>query len=260
MSEQKQIVEMTPQEKAEFDAYQAEKKEKDRLAQQQADREAYKELVDETIRRVFPSAKAVSVLLGAIKKRIYDEFNEALALKAKLYGVKEGQQSHMFTTSDGKLRILLGYNVTDDYDDTVNEGIQKVHDYISSLAKDEDTKTLVNAVLRLLAKDGKTGTLKASRVLQLRKMAEDSRNADFIDGVKIIEEAYRPAISKQYIKAQYKDDLNIWQPVHLGMTEAVNVALNAAQIDNLNEILSIDVIGFVMKGGGDTSLYSNNRG
>lgn len=244
---EKQTVEMTPQEKAEFEAYQVEKKEKERIAQQQSDREAYKELVDETIRRVFPSAKAVSVLLGAIKKRIYDEFNEALELKAKLYGVKEGQQSHMFTTSDGKLRILLGYNVTDDYDDTVNEGIQKVHDYISSLAKDEDTKTLVNAVLRLLAKDGKTGTLKASRVLQLRKMAEDSKNAEFMDGVQIIEAAYRPAISKQYIKAQYKDDLNIWQPVHLGMTEAVNIELDAADHSYLIDTVYNDLLTFVYK-------------
>lgn len=253
---EKQTVEMTPQEKVEFEAYQAEKKEKERIAQQQSDREAYKELVDETIRRVFPSAKAVSILLGAIKKRIYDEFNEALALKAKLYGVKEGQQSHMFTTSDGKLRILLGYNVTDDYDDTVNEGIQKVHDYISSLAKDEDTKTLVNAVLRLLAKDGKTGTLKASRVLQLRKMAEDSKNAEFMDGVQIIEAAYRPAMSKQYVKAQYKDDLNIWQPVYLGVTEAKNIDLDVVDHSELIDLVNMELLTFIYKSNGQTEIHS----
>ncbi len=192
-----------------------------------ADREAYKVLVDKTIEKVFPTLKLFAVLLGAAKKRVYDEFNSALAIKADLYGVEEGQQSHMFTTRDGKLRIILGYNVTDNYDDTVNEGIKKVHNYISSLAKDSDTEMLVNAVLRLLAKDGKTGTLKASRVLQLRKMAEDSKDAEFIDGVQIIQDAYKPAISKQYVKAQYKDDLNAWQNVSLGMTEAQNVDISA---------------------------------
>lgn len=244
---EKQIVEMTPQEKVEFEAYQAEKKEKERLNQQQTDRETYKELVDETIRRVFPAAKTLSILLGAVKKCIYDEFNEALDLKAKLYGVKEGQQSHTFTTSDGKLRIMLGYNATDDYDDTVNEGIKKVQDYISSLAKDKETETLVNAVLRLLAKDGKTGNLKASRVLQLRKMAEDSRNAEFLDGVQIIETAYRPAISKQYVKAQYKDEYNEWQPVHLGMTEANDLKLNLDESDNLLEVIIADVFDLITK-------------
>lgn len=201
--------------------------EKAKEIKKNADREAYKVLVDKTIEKVFPTLKLFAVLLGAAKKRVYDEFNSALDIKADLYGVKEGQQSHMFTTRDGKLRIILGYNVTDNYDDTVNEGIKKVHNYISSLAKDSDTEMLVNAVLRLLAKDGKTGTLKASRVLQLRKMAEDSRDAEFIDGVQIIQDAYKPAISKQYVKAQYKDDLNAWQNVSLGMTEAQNVDISA---------------------------------
>ncbi len=202
----------------------------DEAAQEQkklADREAYKELVDRTIKDVFPTLRLFAILLGAAKKRIYDEFNSALEMKAELYGVEEGQQSHMFTTRDSKLRIVLGYNVTDNYDDTVNEGIKKVHNYISSLAKDSDTEILVNAVLRLLAKDGKTGTLKASRVLQLRKMAEDSRDTEFIDGVQIIQDAYKPAISKQYVKALYKDDLNEWQNVHLGMTEAQNLDIRS---------------------------------
>jgi hypothetical protein len=211
---------MTPEEKAQFEEFKKEKERKSLLAKQEQDRTAYKELTDAIIGHIFPALKSLTVLLGGMKQRIYDEFNAALDMKAELYGVKEGQQSHTFTTADGTKRIILGYNVSDDYDDTVNEGIQKVHDYISSLARDEETQTLVNAVLRLLAKDGKTGTLKASRVLQLRKMAEDSHNPDFMDGVQIIEKAYRPAISKQYVKAQYKDKNNEWQPVYLNITEA----------------------------------------
>lgn len=240
------ITTLTPEEKAAlFAELRAEQEAQDK--QKLADREAYKELVDKTTKDVFPTLRLFAKLLGAAKKRIYDEFNSALKLKAGLYGVKEGQQSHMFTTSDGKLRIVLGYNVTDDYDDTVNEGIKKVHDYISSLARDEETQTLVNAVLRLLAKDGKTGTLKASRVLQLRKMAEDSKNAEFIDGVQIIEAAYRPAISKQYVKAQFKDDLNAWQNVHLGMTESVNIELDAVDQSSLIDSVYNDLLPFVYK-------------
>lgn len=50
-----------------------------------ADREAYKELVDKTIKGVFPTLRLFALLLGAAKKRIYDEFNSALKLKAELY-------------------------------------------------------------------------------------------------------------------------------------------------------------------------------
>ncbi len=41
--------------------------------------------------------------------------------------------------------------------------------------------------LQLLSRDGQ-GTSRASRVLQLRKMAEDSGNDRFTEGVRIIEE------------------------------------------------------------------------
>jgi hypothetical protein len=51
-------------------------------------------------------------------------------------------------------------------------------------------------------------------------LAIDSGNERFIEGVKIIEESYQPAISKQYIKAQVKVGDDKWRTVPLGMTEA----------------------------------------
>ena len=74
-------------------------------------------------------------------------------------------------------------------------------------------------VLKLLAKDQK-GNLKASRIIQLRKIAEESGNDRFMEGVRIIEEAYRPAISKQYIRVEIKDANGMWKNIPLGMTEA----------------------------------------
>ena len=96
-------------------------------------------------------------------------------------------------------------NTIDGYRDTVEDGIAMVKGYIESLAKDDATKALVNAVFQLLSRDGQ-GNIKASRVAQLRKMAEDSGNEQFLEGVKIIEEAYQPTISKKFIRAQYKND------------------------------------------------------
>ena len=101
----------------------------------------------------------------------------------------------------------------------MDAGIAKVKEYISSLARDEQSKILVETVLKLLSKDSK-GTLKASRVLQLQQMAEKSGNADFIEGVRIIRDAYRPIESKSYVRAEYKSDSGAWVSVPLGMTEA----------------------------------------
>lgn len=94
-----------------------------------------------------------------------------------------------------------------------------VRKYIESMAKDDNSRALVNAVLRLLSRDQK-GTLKASRVLQLRKMAEDTGDETFIEGVKIIEESYQPSETKQYIRAEYKDDKG-WHVIPLSVTDVM---------------------------------------
>lgn len=240
----KEIVEMTPEERKEFEAFRKQNADKAKEAKKKEDRGAYKDLVDDTINAVFPSGKILATILGATKKRIYDSFNDVIKIKNELYGVKEGQQSHTWTRSDGMVRVILGYNVTDNYDDTANAGIEKVRNYISSLAKDEATQTLVNAILRLLRTDSNTETLKASRVMQLRTMAEDSGNTDFLDGVQIIEDAYRPAISKQYVKMQFKDEYNEWQSVHLGMTEATNLELDETSVLEVKDALHESLLPF----------------
>ena len=109
--------------------------------------------------------------------------------------------------------------VTDGYRDTVEDGIAIVKEYIASLANDEKTQALVNMVFRLLSRDAK-GTLKASRIVQLRKVAEDTGDARFLEGVRIIEESYQPEVSKQFIRAEVKDKNGMWKPIPLGMTES----------------------------------------
>ena len=92
-------------------------------------------------------------------------------------------------------------------------------EYISSLANDEKTEALVNMVFRLLARDAK-GTLKASRIVQLRKVAQDTGDERFLEGVRIIEESYQPEVSKQFIRAEVKNENGMWKPIPLGMTES----------------------------------------
>ena len=192
-----------------------------KLRQQRRDenREAYKQLVDKAVLEIFPYLQTVSEKLTNTKQEVYNCFADAIALKEDVFNSKTDQTSNTFSSSCGNYRITLGYHQVDAYDDTVNEGIAKVKKFIEDQAKDDGSKLLVSAVLKLLARDAK-GTLKASRVVQLRKMANDSGNADFIDGVDIIEKAYRPERSKQYVRAEYKNDIDKWITVPLGMTEA----------------------------------------
>lgn len=217
---EKQTVEMTVEELAAFNAFKV-KREKELAAEKaKSDREAYRDLVDETVAGAIPMLTSVSETIKQGKATVMENFRVVIDMKSEVMKLtKDEQRSHTFTNSEGTKRVTLGVYVTDGYRDTVEDGIAIVKEYIEGLASDAKTKSLVNMVMRLLARDAK-GTLKASRVVQLRKVAEESGNERFMEGVQIIEEAYLPAVSKQFIRAEVKDENGAWKVIPLGMTEA----------------------------------------
>jgi hypothetical protein len=188
-------------------------------AKKEAAIETYKSLVDETVKNAFPRLIGISEKLAKNKAEIRALFQKAIDLKASVYEVSDLQKSHTFTDKDSQFRVTVGVYTVDNYDDTVDVGIKLVRDYVSSLAKDKDSSLLVDTILKLLAKDNK-GTLKASRVLQLQQMAAKTGDEKFLEGMKIIRDAYRPIESKTYIRAEYKDEKGEWINVPLGLTEA----------------------------------------
>ena len=217
----KQTVVMTAEEKAEFEAFQQAKAKKAAEEKAKSDREMYRQMVDEEIEHSIPVLFAISGQIKESKQQVMDNFKTILEMKSDLFKtkVKDDQRSHTFTNSKGDKRITLGVYVTDGYRDTVEDGIAIVKEYIESLAKDEKTKALVNMVLKLLSRDAK-GTLKASRIVQLRKVAEDTGDERFLEGVRIIEESYQPEVSKRFIRAEIKNENGMWKPIPLGMTES----------------------------------------
>lgn len=220
MEEVKQTVGMTAEEKQQFEEFKAAQAAKNAKEQAKRDREAYRDLVDETIERAIPSLECLSQGIKETKQSILDDFRNVIEMKADVLKLKkDGQRSDTFTNSAGDKRITVGVYVTDGYRDTVEDGIAIVKEYIEGLASDAKTQSLVKMVLKLLARDAK-GTLKASRVVQLRKIAEESGNERFMEGVQIIEESYQPAISKQFIRAEVKNENGAWVCIPLGMTEA----------------------------------------
>lgn len=217
-------VEMTTDQMAEFKAFQEAKRAEQAKAHAKQMRDDYREMVDDAIESMMPKLKVVSKDLENYKRTVFEEFSTILEMKAEMFKMEKGSeldnQSHTFTNSKGNMRLVLGHYVTDNYLDTVDEGIAKVQEYITSLASDPKSQALVNMVMKLLSKDAK-GTLKASRIIQLRKMAEDSGAPEFIEGVKIIEEAYQPIKSRTFLKAYVKNEqTGGWEQIPLGMTEA----------------------------------------
>lgn len=167
--------------------------------------DAYKQMVDEFCSDSFDRMKKISELLRAEKERVFAAADLLIEQKEALYKTKSDRHSNQFTTSDGKVTVALGYRTTDGWDDTVNEGIAKVKEYLSSLAATEEGAKAVNIILKLLAKD-KKGNMKASSMIQLEQEAAKNGNPLFVEGVQIIRDAYRPVDSCQFISVSYKDD------------------------------------------------------
>lgn len=217
--EQTKTVEMTAQEAAAFAEFQEQQKAVAAEKQAKDNRQAYATLVDETISSCMKELYDLSGTMSQTKTSVIEQFRTVINMKSELFDTKEGQRSHTFTNAESTQRITVGFYTVDDWRDTVDEGIEIVRSCVKDMAKDDESQMLVDALIELTAKN-KKGDLKASRVLQLRKMADKSNNERLKQGIQIIEESYQPTLSKQYIKAEIKDANNAWKAIPLGVTEA----------------------------------------
>lgn len=219
MSE-KMKVEMTAEELAQWQALK-EKQERELKAQKaKEDRDAYRALAASVVDEAFPRLKELSEKLSAEKQITYNSFSAVIDTKNEVVGLSSpGQRSHSFLSSDGRCRIILGHYRRDGWDDTVEVGIAKVKEYITSLAGDEKTRELVEIILDLLSRD-KQGNLQADKVLLLEKYTETIDNENFREGVTIIKESFRPVRTKDFIRAQEKTGMGKWVDIPLGITEA----------------------------------------
>lgn len=195
---------LTPEQKAQLKA-QLENEEKAEKARVQNEREAYKQLVDETVKKSVQKLQTLSAQMELIKQEVFTEFGTLISTKNELFKTKADRQSDTFTTQDGTMSITLGNRVNEGWDDTVEAGIAKVKAYLTTLAKDDNSAALVQTVMSLLAKDRK-GALKANKVLELEKLAMTSQDPDFIDGINIIKQAYCPVPTCQFIQVELKDE------------------------------------------------------
>lgn len=198
------IESLTPEQMAQLEQ-QLEAKKKADKARIQADRDAYTELVDETVRSTVKRLQNLSSEMAAIKAEVFAEFETIIKTKEELFKVKLDRRSDTFSTRDGQMSIQLGYRTLDAYDDTVDAGIAKVKEYLATLAKDDNSAALVDTVMSLLSKNRK-GELKASRVLELERLAAKSGSPEFMDGINTIKAAYKPAKSGQFISVTIKND------------------------------------------------------
>ena len=182
----------------------------------------YKELVDEAVNLTVPEAQDISRILEQKKAAIFERFHNIISMKDELFSgsskAKDGRFTDTITNKDSTARVTLGFNTNDAYDDTYTAGVDKVKEYIQSLASDDKSRQLAEMVNTLLMERSKAGQLKAQNVLRLESMANEIGDPTFIEGMKIIRDAYRPDRTKQFVKVEVKDESGKFQTVSLNMT------------------------------------------
>lgn len=215
---------LSPEEKDQLAREAFKSKEKEFAKRAKEEQEAhYKQLVDETIEKAVESVGELNIKMTFAKKQIFNDFDTVIALKNELYTgqkwLKTDRVTNTFTNQEGNKRVTVGYHTNDNYLDTYTEGVKLVEEYISSLATDENGQKLADMVKVLLSERGKGGQLKAQNVLRLQRMANDSKNETFIEGMRIISDAYSPTKSKQFVKVEIKGEHNEWVTVSTNMTD-----------------------------------------
>jgi hypothetical protein len=215
---------LSPEEKEQLAREAFKSKEKEFAKRAKEEQEAhYKQLVDETIEKAVESVGELNIKMTVAKKQIFNDFDTVIALKNELYTgqkwLKTDRVTNTFTNQEGNKRVTVGYHTNDNYLDTYTEGVKLVEEYISSLATDENGQKLADMVKVLLSERGKGGQLKAQNVLRLQRMANDSKNETFIEGMRIISDAYSPTKSKQFVKVEIKGEHNEWVTVSTNMTD-----------------------------------------
>lgn len=211
-------VTMTPEERAEYEEFRAQKAREREEAARKAQREEYARLVDDEVAAAVAQLQDLSEQMTTIKKTIFENFDTIIRMKREVMSLckPDGQYTHTFTSSDSRCRITLGNRMVDDYRDTVEDGIAMVKDYITSLAKDEDSAQLVGLIMSLLERN-KSGALQPSRVIRLRQLADKRQDPRLLEGVKIIEDSYQPYASSTFVQAEIKGATG-WMTIPLNIS------------------------------------------
>ena len=218
---------MSEEEFKAYQAYKADQAKKEAEARVEALRTSYADMSEEFIKKTIKKLTPLSERIRRSKAEVLEEFSALQKLKSELLDIdgKNMPKSHTFTNKAGDKRVTIGVYETDNYADTVEEGIAIVKEYIESLAQDDRSQQLVKMVMSLLARSA-NGALKASRVVRLHKLADESGDERFIEGVRIIEAAYQPAVSRTYIRCEIRkidpetQVVKDWEVLPLGVTES----------------------------------------
>jgi hypothetical protein len=202
-----------------------------------SERKKFKEIVSDEVNTLFGIMHQHVEDMKRAKIEIYNSLQALLASKAEVFEVKGDQKTNTFSTADGMKRITIGYRDISDWDGTETAGIEKVKNYISSLASDKEKGKAAN-YLQALLKPDRAGKLDPRRIMELQKQAEEMNDTELLDGVNIIMNAYKLVKTAPTLTVEERTDSGKWRNIELNFSDVSVVS--EAKDENTKGIAGVE--------------------
>ena len=215
-----ETVQMSAEERKEYEAFKAAKAEREAKEKAKQDKRTLKEMTSESVESLMEQGRQLSARIKEFKREVYRTLAAAKELKNALYGQASRNKSDTYTNLGNTMRITTGQYELDSFDDTANIAAGKIEEFMATLAKDgEDSQTLYSLLQDFVSRD-KNGNLRAANILKLRKKVDENPRLEPIrEYVQMIEEAWQPVKSKTYIRLEERTETGAWKAVPLNATE-----------------------------------------
>lgn len=167
-------------------------KEEERVAKEalKANKETLQQLTEEVIDNNidFFVTSQESVEKSILK--LFDEVQAIIDARVETFGIeKKEQDSHTLTKNDGSASIKIGWNIKSTFNGTESAGIQKIKQFMSSLAGENENEKLLMQFLNIALKTDVQGNYNPKKVRELNTMRERANNELFNEGMDIINSA-----------------------------------------------------------------------
>lgn len=174
--------------------------EKEAKQQRENDINTLKSLIDEMVTAKVPDLAEFGKRQTEVVNATFNDFEAIIKLKNDLYGTKENQASHTFTSRDGNGSIVVGYNEIIGFDGTEGAGVSKIKQVIASLSSDDENREVLADLLNTFMKPDKKGNLNPTRVAELVSKKEKVNKPLFSEGVDIIVNAQFKTRTSMYVR------------------------------------------------------------
>lgn len=144
------------------------------------------EVIDNNIDFFIDSQQSVEVAI----LKLFEEVTTIIDVRVETFGIeKKDQDSHTLTKSDGSASIKMGWNIKPTFNGTESAGIQKIKEFMSSLAGQTQNEKLLMEFLNIALKTDIQGNYNPKKVRELNTMRERANSELFNDGMDIINSA-----------------------------------------------------------------------